>query len=139
MFKNVQYDRNTFGITQQSLKVLRNTLAERINHEITVLEIPTSEICSGFLILDYNEKVAIFTGDGFRTDNRGEGGAGCRAALALCSIYGIDVHAWDMIELWPGDAIRQQLLDIANQFAEDCCRTIVPKDSQPGYIDHCMR
>ena len=138
MFQKVLYDRKTFGITQLSLKMLRDTLAERINREISVLEIPTNDICSGFLILDHDEKAAIFTGDGFRTDNCDEGGAGCRAALALFGIYGIDVHAWDMVELWSGGTIRQQLLEIANQFAEDCVRTVVPKDCEPDYIDHCI-
>lgn len=32
---------------------------------------------------------AIFTGDGFRTDGKGEGGAGYKSAKALLSLYGL--------------------------------------------------
>ena len=37
MFQKIQYNRNTFGITQLSLKMLRDTLAECIDHTIARL------------------------------------------------------------------------------------------------------
>jgi len=88
------YDENTFGITERSLKMLRNTLAKRINHRIAVVEVPTDEICCGFLILDKDAQEAVFTGDGFRTDNGGEGGAGYKSAKALLNVLGIRPIHW---------------------------------------------
>jgi len=84
---------DTFGITQKALKALRNELADRIDHEIDVRELPSSEMghCGGFgyAIIDRTMEEVVIIGDGFRHDGQGEGGAGARAALALLSVYGM--------------------------------------------------
>lgn len=89
MVTKIIVDEETFGITVKSLKMLRNELARRIEHSIRVYQIRTSELCCGFLILDFTNLEAVWSGDGFRTDNGGEGGAGYRSAVALLKIYGI--------------------------------------------------
>jgi len=86
----IKVDENSFGITQRSLKILRDELAHRIEHKVEVYEIPTSELCCGFLIVDFIVNEAVWTGDGFRTDRKGEGGAGYKTAEALFMIYGIE-------------------------------------------------
>jgi len=84
----VVFDENTFGITQKSLKMLRNALAESIHHSTAVIEVPTSDMTCGFLIVDRDANEAVWSGDGFRTDNGGEGGAGYKSALALLRLFG---------------------------------------------------
>jgi hypothetical protein len=83
-------DESTFGITQNSLKKLRDELATRINHEIEIHQVQTDGICCGYLIFDFTVNEVIWSGDGFRTDEGGEGGAGFKTARALLYIYGMD-------------------------------------------------
>lgn len=89
MVNHIKFDENTFGITQRSLKVLRDTLIEKVKSRIAVVEIPTNDLCCGYLILDKNHNEAVYTGDGFRMDRCGEGGAGYRSAEALFGLLGI--------------------------------------------------
>ena len=84
----ITFNPNTFGITQKSLKMLRNTLAEKIGHRIAVVEVPTNDICCGYFIFDWNLQNATWTGDGFRLDGGGEGGAGYRSAKILFGFFG---------------------------------------------------
>lgn len=87
--RGIVFDPNSFGITEKSLRMLRNTLAEKINREIYVVEVPTNDLCCGYFIFDLLTGSATFTGDGFRTDGGGEGGAGYKSAKALLNLYGI--------------------------------------------------
>jgi len=82
-------DENTLGYTEPSLRRLRNELARRIDHKIVVHQIQTESICAGFLIVDYTVKEAVWSGDGFRTDGGGEGGAGFKSVEALFTIFNI--------------------------------------------------
>ena len=135
----VEYNRNTFGITQLSLMMLRDTLAEHINHTLVVVEVPTSDLVCGFLILDYTIQEAIFTGDGFRSDRGGEGGAAYRAASALFAICGIDPILWDVIDILPaGPALDKQLLNVAREVAAEGYSAVIPLQQAPAYIDHCI-
>jgi len=52
MIRDVIFDENSFGITQRSLKILRDTLAQRVDRHIAVVEVPTNDLCCQFLILD---------------------------------------------------------------------------------------
>lgn len=100
--KKVKYDRDSPGITEGSLRMLRNTLAEKIRDEICVIEIPTNDLCCGYLILDQANSEAVYTGDGFRPDRGGEGGAGFNSAAAIFRIYGIElIHAERTVILDP--------------------------------------
>ena len=82
------YDDDTFGITINSLKMLRNEIAKRLDHVICVLQIATGDITCGYLIHDKTDNVLIWTGDGFRTDGGGEGGAGFKTVIALFHLWG---------------------------------------------------
>jgi hypothetical protein len=84
----VIFDEETFGITVKSLKKLRNELADRIHHKISIQKIQTDNLCCGFLIYDATTEEIIWTGDGFRPDGGGEGGVGYKSACALLQIYG---------------------------------------------------
>ena len=71
----VSMNQEALGITERSLKVLRDEIARRVDHDLMVLpawladrEIPTSDITCGYLIVDRTLNEAVFTGDGFRTD-----------------------------------------------------------------------
>ncbi len=46
--KNVIFRENSFGITQKSLKILRNTLTFCVNHPVAVVELPTNDLCCAF-------------------------------------------------------------------------------------------
>jgi len=86
---NLIIDENVNGITLKSLQKLRNELGRRIDHLVEVHRIQTDKICCGYLIFDFTTREAIWTGDGFRTDEGGEGGSGERTAKILFHIYGI--------------------------------------------------
>jgi len=86
---------DALGITQRSLKVLRDTIARSMDHRLAVVEVETSDITCGYLILDADTGIATFTGDGFRHDSGGEGGAGYRSALKLIDLFGLKIQVWE--------------------------------------------
>ncbi len=134
------YDENTFGTTKRSLKMLRDTLAKRIDHRIAVVQVPSNQICCGFLVLDVDAQEAIFTGDGFRTDNGGEGGAGYKSAKALLDLFGMQPICWaGILNIWDPYApeeIRRSLVRLVDQLQRclnaDCY--IKPTDRAPAYL-----
>ena len=141
----VVFDKSAFGITERSLKILRNELASRIRNLIAVVEIPTNDLCCTYLILDADRRQAVFTGDGFRTDKGGEGGAGHKTAEVLFRLFGVQVIPWDHVpDLQKVYSLSEQetyklLLRIAGEIAgrvwEDdkahfCCSI----ESRPEYI-----
>jgi len=138
---HVVFDINTFGITQKSLKMLRDTLANAIANRIAVVEVPTNDLCCGYFIFDQKRQAAIFTGDGFRTDRAGEGGAGYESAEALFKLYGINPIPWDPINIeeiytLPEEKIEKLLLKLARKIAgklseEEFYR---PIDQNPQYV-----
>lgn len=139
---HVIFDIDAFGITRRSLKILRNTLAEKASHRICVFEIPTNELCCGFLILDWEWQNAAYTGDGFRADRGGEGGAGYKTAEAIFQVFGIQPLPWDPINLEPiltgavpeeraEDYLKGMFQKIADEVSESQFKR--PVDSQPGY------
>jgi len=136
----VIYDESTFGITEKSLKMLRNALAERIDHRITVVEVPTDEICCGFLILDKDVEEAVFSGDGFRTDNGGEGGAGYKSAKALLQVFGIPPIHWPaVLNIWDetsGPLMRKALTVLVDEVQRDLKAGyyVKPADRTPSYL-----
>ena len=150
----VIFDGGTYGITSRSLKVLRNALAERIHHRLAVVEIPTSDLCCGFLILDRDTREAVFTGDGFRVDGGGEGGAGYRSARALFRVFGLTPIPWEPVpvdeiydlDAWMEDSgmfrrestgsLEKKLTEVAREIAgilgED--RYVRPSGRNPCYV-----
>lgn len=138
--RRVIFDENTFGITQRSLKVLRDTIAERVHHRIAVFELPTSDLCCGYMFLDFDTGEAIFTGDGFRMDRGGEGGAGYRSAQALFALFRINRYYWETVnidEIYQGDkeVVRKKLLEVAEEMADTLDESICsrPIDKMPYY------
>ena len=134
----VIYDESTFGITEKSLKMLRNALAERIDHRITVVEVPTDQICCGFLILDKDAEEAVFSGDGFRTDNGGEGGAGYKSAKALLQVFGIPVIHWPaVLNIWDGTSVMRKALTVLVDEVQRDLKAgyyVKPADRTPSYL-----
>ena len=142
MSYTVLFDESTFGITAKSLKMLRNTLAERFNHRIAVIEVPTDQICCGFLLLDQDTREAVFTGDGFRTDGAGEGGAGYKSARAYLDLFGMPSRRWvATLNIWDQDTVALEgisgallrLVDEVRQSLTDGCY-VSPADTAPGYL-----
>lgn len=139
------YDENTFGITQNSLKMLRDTLAAKINYHIAVFEIPTSDLCCGFLILDKDMDEAIFTGDGFRQDRAGEGGAGYKTAEILFRLFGMKAEVWEKVDFTQGyqgkkEVIEQKLKDVIAEISQEYTSLpyICPRDISPSYIRNVL-
>ena len=126
------FDENTFGITQASLKMLRNELAKRCEHRIDIVQVQTDDICCGYLILDLTTNEAVFTGDGFRTDGGGEGGAGFRTAYILIhTIYRLvpfqeELKILDPLN--PGPSFEKFISEYTiGSIAK-------PSDNNPGYV-----
>ena len=123
MITDVYFDEESFGITQRSLKVLRDALARSIDHQIAVVEVPTNDLCSGFLILNKSTGIATFTDDGFRMDGGGEGGAGRKSAMALLTIYGINPILWEPVnidEVYQGEKekVKRKILNLAKDISK---------------------
>jgi len=124
--KNIIIDEDTFGITQGSLRMLRNALARNINQYIVIFEVPTNNLRCGFMILNKNTCMATFTGDGFRVDGGGEGEAGYKSAYTLFGLFGIGVYLYyrDPVDidglLYKGKTfIKQKFLAIAQNLANN--------------------
>jgi hypothetical protein len=140
------YDENTFGITQDSLKMLRDTLASRINHHIAIFEIPTSDLCCGFLILDKDADEVIFSGDGFRQDRAGEGGAGYKTAEILFRLFGMKTKAWEMVDFTQAyqgnkEVVEQILKELVEKISKEYGEELKfrrPIDSMPQYIKNVL-
>lgn len=126
------YDESTFGVTGKALKMLRNAIVDNLRDEILILEVPTSDILCGFLVLNKTEGSATWSGDGFRTDKGGEGGRGYGAALKMLNSFGINYvdrpryseHNEDelhrAISINTSDAERDRaLLNACNNIAKD--------------------
>lgn len=97
------WNEDSWGITQESLKNLRDELCFRIKNKICIIQIETSSYVCGFFIIDKTRKQVVFTGDGFRLDKGGEGGAGYRTAEVLLNhIFGISYF----IEIDSSESIR---------------------------------
>lgn len=141
---NIDYDLNSFGITERSLRVLRNALAEKIDHKIAVVEAPTSDLCCGYFIFDqYQAGRVVFTGDGFRTDGGGEGGAGYKSARALFAVFNIRVIPGEAIENFDeiyamivSEKIEARLVAIAQKYADLLYDTDFrePSKERPQYV-----
>jgi len=111
-------DQEALGITERSLKVLRDQIARRVDDDLMVLKIPTSDITCGYLIVDRTANEAVFTGDGFRSDGGGEGGAGYRAAEAYLDIFRLKPYFTepvDMTEAYTGNTkpVSARLTELA--------------------------
>jgi hypothetical protein len=87
---SIVYDLSSFGITGKSLRVLRNAIVDNIKDEIAVVQIQTDDILCGFLLLNKTKRTAVWSGDGFRTDNGGEGGRGYKAAIKMLDSFGLN-------------------------------------------------
>ncbi len=136
--------KDTLGITQRALKALRDELAQRIEHELIVFQVPSgahSECgCYGFFLVDRTAGEIAIVGDGFRADGCGEGGAGARAALALLTIYHlapIEMVSEDA-NPYRGDIPSYQktvdrVLGLVTQFSFE-----IAKEKPPSYIDWCF-
>ena len=116
MSKNIgsytfHWNNEAWGYTNPSLRRLRNSLCSFFCDYVCVVEVETLDGLCGFLILNSTENVAVFTGDGFRTDGGGEGGAGYNTAQALFAILGIPVS----ISISIADKIKK--LSIGDQLA----------------------
>jgi hypothetical protein len=139
--RQVNFDVNSFGITQRSLKMLRDALAQGIAHHVAVVEVPTNDLCCGFFIFDRELKSAVWTGDGFRRDRAGEGGAGYRSAETLFDLYGLRAILWEPVNIeevyiLPGEKISGLLLGIAQKIANeiDDRDFRLPLERMPGYV-----
>ncbi len=143
LYTLVLYD-ETLGITQRALTALRDELAQRIERELLVFQVPSGDgaHCEvyGFLLMDKTAKEVSIVGDGFRGDNGGEGGAGHRAAQALLAMYGLKP-----IEMMPEDAVDyredisayREIIDKVLEIAKEY-RFEVPKQCKTQYVDWCF-
>jgi hypothetical protein len=139
--RQVNFDVNSFGITQMSLKMLRDALAQGMAHHIKVVEVPTNDLCCGFFIFDRELRSAVWTGDGFRTDRAGEGGEGYRSAEALFNLYGLKVISWDPVNIEEVYVLSEEkvdclLLGVAQKIADEIGYGDfqLPLERTPGYV-----
>lgn len=134
----------TLGITQRALKALRDELAQRIEHELLVFQVPSGDDdtcrCYGFFLVDKTARELAIIGDGFRGDGGGEGGSGARAAQALLAIYDLKP-----IEMLPEEAIPYR--DDASAYQEITEKVLelaevekfhIARENKPGYVDYLL-
>lgn len=142
--ERVVFDENSFGNTQRSLKILIDVLVSKFDRAVAVVQVQTTTLCCGFFIFDYEERCAYWTGDGFRTDGGGEGGAGYRSAEAFFSILGLLVYRFRLSLGDPFDGFyiasdwskNQMVLKIARDVAADLFEFAfsVPRSNSPQYV-----
>ncbi len=108
---------------------------------IAVVEVPTNNLCCGFFIFNLESNCAVWTGDGFRTDRCGEGGAGYRSAKALFDIYGIKVIPWDSVNMeeiyvYPKEKVEEFLISLARSIGKeiDSKSFQIPIERKPYYV-----
>lgn len=126
----------TIGITQRSLRALRDTIGRSYDHELEVWQVDAVDgIAYGFVIMDYTAEIATIIGDGFRSDGGGEGGAGHRAAQALLALFGLKPMHGDT----PLD--YTQNVEDYEDLIHDIPRVnpVVPSTKVPPYIDYILR
>lgn len=142
---SVSLDENALGITERSLRNLRNEVARRLDHELIVLETPTSEITCGYLIIDRTANEAVFTGDGFRTDGGGEGGAGYRAAQAYLNVFCVKPYfsePLDFADAYAGnpEAVLSRLRELAEEAISRLGNRFVrPSETKASYMRGFLR
>lgn len=136
--------KETLGVTRRALKALRDELAQRIDHELLVFQVPSGDSAHGevygFFLVDKTAMEIAIIGDGFRGDSGGEGGAGHRAGQALLAIYGLRP-----IEMLPEDAIPfhsytetyREAANKALQIAGES-RFEISHQRNPRYADWCF-
>jgi hypothetical protein len=115
-----------------SLQILRNSLARSIDHSIKVFEVKTCEQLTSFLLIDLSDNTAVWTGDGFRQDLMGEGGAGLNSAKILFLLFNIKVSViFDILDLVATERISFDAPDeVQNIVLETILRDFITKNAQ---------
>jgi len=134
----IDFDPSSFGITQKSLKMLRDLLATQGHHRLAVVEVPTNDLCCGFFIFDWDYQRATWTGDGFRTDRQGEGGAGMLTAELLLAVFNLYPIPWEPVNLdalYGEGNVEGLLLEVAQKIAAELSEGVFqrPIDGMPPY------
>lgn len=139
------HDPETCRITVASLKMLRDAIAHTLYDRIAVLQLDTGDLTCGFLILDRDTGIGVWSGDGFRTDRAGEGGAGYRTAQVIFRLFGIDLIYFDFVDISEyEDKLSTEGDEEAGKFLLETMAKIAldvedsefkkPLDSNPEYI-----
>jgi len=129
------YD-ETLGITQKSLRALRDTITRSYDHELEVWQVDAIDgIAYGLIVMDYTKELATIIGDGFRSDGGGEGGAGHRAAQALLALFGLKPMQADTAMDYTEN------VDDYDDVIHDIPRVnpVIPMNTVPPYIDYMLR
>lgn len=146
------WNEDSWGITYKSLKNLRDELCVRIKNEICLVQIETSSYVCGFFIIDKTMRQTVFTGDGFRLDKGGEGGAGYNTAeILLNHVFGIshfiEIDSSELIRATMDSGFGREVSDeglvdltksvlkteLSKVFDEEL-EFVIPFDSKPKYI-----
>ncbi len=84
---------NSFGVSERSLRSLRDSLCLCYNDPCVVYRVESADgehvRAYGYMIVNLSKGHVYFTGDGFRGDNQGEGGAAHRDANTLMRVFGM--------------------------------------------------
>lgn len=131
----IKYDDSAHGITKTSLNRLRNILCEVQSHTVAPIQVMTGDITCGFLFLDKFNYTAYWTGDGFRTDYNGEGGAGMNTAEYLLKLLGcwnnLNTHH-QVIHFNHTDTLLNKLDDVIND--ANIYTFFIPNENNTPYI-----
>lgn len=145
MSYKITLHRETLGVTQRALKSLRDELAKRIDHELLIFQVPSSDgaHCEiyGFFVVDKTDREIVIIGDGFRGDGGGEGGSGHRAALALLAIYHLvpmELAPEEAILYREDESVYQETVNMLLEIAEEY-RFEIAEQKIPQYVDWCFR
>lgn len=104
--KHLDYTLKACGISQASLRRLRDILVRWYDSKVVVIAVITGDYTYGYLVVENTRGDAFWTGDGFRHDGGGEGGAAAVAAQALLAIFGVkELQYWEKVDLSEGNEL----------------------------------
>jgi hypothetical protein len=157
--KHLDYTLAACGISQTSLRRLRDILTSWYKSKVVVIAVVTGDYTYGYLVVENARGDAFWTGDGFRHDGGGEGGAAAVAACALLAIYGVkELQYWEKVDLSEGNELLRMAegsgVDnsvlkgkekLKTQFQKIVDEVVAARDyellasRQPQYIRHLVR
>jgi len=139
----VNYKGETDGITRRSLQKLRNDIADNRTHKMVAVVVRTSDIGCGIALVDLTSRSIHWSGDGFRTDGGGEGGAGYRGAMAMLKAWGLCYFEDPSYIINPGkNIVKHPYKRVLGEYCEDVLDHVaadpyydfvVPGDTYPQY------
>jgi len=118
----VYWNPRTLGISSYTLDALKQTIVNWGRDRVEVHEVvPSNEELAGFFIVNHSQKKIVYTGDGLRTDSRGEGGRAYKNAWLFLESLGFSQFECGRCPVYldfkPEDDIERNTLELNSYIA----------------------